>query len=71
MIPAIGPRKTAYPDIKFKKTAADETMSHGTSANPPMSEQRIVPRLMLIHRGAIEVRSFANETELAEMLQQT
>ena len=71
MIPAMGPKNTAYPDMKLKNTDALETISQGTRAQPPMIEHKMVPRLILIHLGHKVVTSLAKLTELAEILQHT
>lgn len=67
MIEAIGPRKTAYADMKVRKLPADSRIFHGTRHQDKRA-QRSWPRRMLIYCGASAVKSFAAEREFAEML---
>src|SRR5580692_5729649 len=67
MIAAIGPRKTVYVAMKFKKLPADARIFQGTSAHA-RTAQSSWPRRILMKRGKSAVRSFAAESEFAEML---
>ena len=68
MIPAIGPRKTAYPPIKARKVWASAKIFHGTITQPPMIAARTHPRLILINLGNMTVMSLAAEIEFAVIL---
>ena len=66
MIAAIGPRNTAYADMKLRKVPALLRIFHGTSAQA-MTAHSSCPRRMLTYCGNRAVRSLAAESEFADM----
>lgn len=47
-MPAIGARKTEYPDMKARKVFAEAKIFHGTMTQPPTIAAMIQPRLILM-----------------------
>src|SRR3712207_3479210 len=67
MIEAMGPRNTAYAAMKFKKLPALAKIFQGTRAHAKTAQSNC-PLRIFTYWGKRAVRSFAAESEFAEML---
>lgn len=65
--PAIGARKTEYPDMKLRNVSASDKIFHGTITQQETIAEMMQPRLMLMYFGAMTHRSLAAEIELPVM----